>query len=73
MGGVDRAITKFKSFSHQEQEVQQHAEYEKLKTRLDNGQSIFGDEFIEACEIDETYPKYIRENQDRFARLIKKS
>ena len=73
MGGVDRAITKFKSFSHQEHEVQQHAEYEKLKARLDNGQSIFGDEFIEVCEIDETYPKYVRENQYRFARLIKKS
>ena len=72
MGGVDRAITKFKSFSHQEHQVQQHADYEKLKSRLENGQSIFGDDFIEVCEIDETYPKYVRENQDRFARLIKK-
>lgn len=71
MGGLDMIITKFKSFSHQEQEVQQHANREKLKIKLDNGQSIFGDDFIEVCEIDETYPKYVFENKQKFHALIK--
>lgn len=72
MGGIDRAVTKFKSFSHQEPEIQQYSDYEKLKSRLENGQSIFGDEFIEICDIDESYPLYVRENQDKFQNLIKK-
>lgn len=73
MGGIDRAITKFKSFSHQEEEVQQFADYEKLKSRLENGQSIFGNDFIEVCEIDETYPKYLKDNLSKFDKMIKKS
>lgn len=73
MGGAERAVKKFKSFSHQEHQVQQHADYEKIKSRLENGQSIFGDDFIEVCKIDETFPHYVRQNQDRFAGLIKKS
>jgi beta-1,4-mannosyl-glycoprotein beta-1,4-N-acetylglucosaminyltransferase len=72
MGGLDRAITKFKSFSHQEAEIQKYADENKLKSRLENGQSIFGDEFIEICEIDDTYPVYLRDNKDKFEKMIKK-
>lgn len=73
MGGIERAMTKFKSFSHQESEIQQYADYEKLKSRLENGQSIFGNDFIEICEIDQTYPKYIKDNLAKFDKMIKKS
>lgn len=73
MGGLEKAVNKFKSFSHQEPEIQQFGEYDKLKTRLENGQSIFGDNYIEVCEIDHTYPKYVFENQQKFDALIKKS
>lgn len=73
MGGLDKAIIKFKSFSHQEAEIQQYADYEKLKSRLENGQSIFGDDFIEICEIDQTYPKYLKDNLSKFDKMIKKS
>jgi beta-1,4-mannosyl-glycoprotein beta-1,4-N-acetylglucosaminyltransferase len=73
MGGIDRAVTKFKSFSHQEPEIQQYSDYENLKQRLEKGQSIFGNEFIEICEIDESYPLYLRENKHKFEKLIKKN
>lgn len=72
MGGIERVFKKFKSFSHQEPDIQQFSDYEKLKKRLENGQSIFGDNYIEVCEIDESYPVYVRNNKEKFDNLILK-
>jgi hypothetical protein len=60
MGGVDRAILKIESFSHAELDTPEFKNKQRLLAELS------------ACPIkliDESFPLYIRENQERFKKL----
>lgn len=67
LGGVDAVRTKLQSFSHQEAACLLDSVEERLKA----GKSIFGgmrDSF--GVRLDETFPKYLVSNAQRFEHLI---
>ncbi len=60
MGGVDRAILKIESFSHAELDTPEYKDKKRFLAEL------------RACPIkpiDESFPRYIQENQERFKKL----
>lgn len=66
MGGIDKVVEKFNSFSHQELNNDRWANRERLRKYIELGHSLWSDEpddlwpFI---QIDDTFPKYVIENQ----------
>lgn len=72
-GGIEKVMAKFKNFSHQEEAVQKHADYEKVKQKIETGQSLFGDEYWPFVEIDATFPRAIIGHKERFANMIKET
>lgn len=71
LGGVDRVMEKFKSFSHQEEDVQKRADPEALKQKIENCTSLWGDGSYEVLPITDYYPKYLLDNQSEFQHIIK--
>ena len=70
MGGVERMIEKFKSFAHQEESVQKVAKPEILAEKLKNGQSLWGNDYWQFVEIDDTYPIDVVQNTSKYKHLI---
>lgn len=66
----ERVTEKVKSAAHQEYNSKSFLK--EAVDRIDDGQDMFGREakFVRV-EIDDTYPQYIRENQDKYRHLIK--
>jgi beta-1,4-mannosyl-glycoprotein beta-1,4-N-acetylglucosaminyltransferase len=61
LGGAERVVQKLSSFAHIELATSEHM----MKTITELNASSFR-------EIDETFPRYIRENPERFAHLIRR-
>ena len=72
LGGVDAIIKKIQSFSHQEYNNEEYINKDKLLKRISNGEDLFGrDEYhYIAIPLDESFPKYIVENQEKYSNLI---
>lgn len=60
MGGVDRAILKIESFSHAELDTPEFKNKQRILAEM---------RALPLKPIDESFPLYIRENQDRFKKL----
>ncbi len=60
MGGVDRAITKIESFSHAKLDTPEYKNEQRILAEI---------RALPLKPIDESFPRYIRENQDRFKKL----
>lgn len=72
LGGTERIATKIKNFSHQELNNAKVLNNKRLQDCLDNNiNPVHGDKLV-FQEIDDTYPKYLIDNKERFSRLIKK-
>ena len=71
-GGHDSIMKKAASFSHQEEEVQKHLTSENIKRKLANIESLWSDDKLEVVEIDDTFPRYVRENKEELQHLIYK-
>lgn len=72
LGDVNRLAEKFNSFSHQELNNDKWANPEKLKYKIETGQSLWGEDFWQFISIDETFPKYVQDHQhDYLKHLIK--
>lgn len=72
LGDVNRLVEKFNSFSHQELNNDKWANPEKLKYKIETGQSLWGEDFWQFISIDETFPKYVQDHQhDSLKNLIK--
>lgn len=69
MGGFDRMMLKLDSFAHQEANTS--ALRWSLKKKYETGESLWGNDFWSFKKIDETFPKYLHENQEEFKHLIK--
>ena len=67
LGGVERIREKLQAFSHQEMNFQAFTDLHNIEKRM---QSDFACHRLIGVELDETYPKYLRENSSRYAHLI---
>jgi len=69
IGDANRVKYKIDSFAHQELNTTDLLE--KIDYKVDNGQSLFGDDFWSFVEIDESFPEYLRNNKKMFSSIIK--
>ena len=74
LGGAEAIRKKILSISHTEFHKPEFTDIEKIKERVAAGDDLFdrGMRF-RAVEIDESYPKYIRENKGKYKDLIMES
>jgi len=70
LGGVDKMLEKFAAFSHQEKDVQKRADRKLLEYKTQTGQSLWGDDFWEVVQVDETYPIDVVNNMTKYIHLI---
>lgn len=69
LGGVEKMKEKLFAYAHTESltpELLNNLEY-----KYETGQSLWASDFWKFVKIDESFPKYLRENQDEFKHLIK--
>lgn len=68
-GGIDEVMRKFASFSHQESEVQKHANREELIRKMAVGESLWGQDKWRPVPITEL-PQYVQNHQEELKHLI---
>lgn len=73
MGGVQRIQSKLRSFSHQEFNCPPYVDEDHIERAMANGTDLFGrpDMRFEFVPLDESYPRYILDHADRFAKWIR--
>lgn len=73
MGGVERIISKIEAFSHAEFNNAVFKDAALIRRLIDAGLDLFGraNYRFETVEIDESFPRYLRENLDRFAPYLR--
>jgi beta-1,4-mannosyl-glycoprotein beta-1,4-N-acetylglucosaminyltransferase len=69
IGDVDFVKRKIESFSHTELNTEEFKS--KLEYKMEHCQSLFGDDFWEVVNIDETFPKDVVANPEKYSHLIK--
>lgn len=69
-GGIDAILDKFKSFSHQEQEVQRHAADDVLRTNRHELLNVWGDAKLDIVP-DEDLPYFVRTHREQFNHMLK--
>ena len=71
LGGADELALKMRSFSHQEYNPgDDKIDIDKLKQMISLGRGPFWEMHCFAEPIDETFPQYIRDNQNLYAQFI---
>lgn len=72
LGGVDRIIQKLSAFAHTEYNTEEYKNPERIKQALEKGEDIFGRDFhYTFIPLNDIFPSYIIENQEKFQHLIK--
>jgi beta-1,4-mannosyl-glycoprotein beta-1,4-N-acetylglucosaminyltransferase len=72
MGGVDRILTKLRAFAHQERNQPQFTDPSRIQELIEGGNYIFDDtNKLKFVPLDETFPRYILENPEKFSKWIK--
>jgi beta-1,4-mannosyl-glycoprotein beta-1,4-N-acetylglucosaminyltransferase len=72
MGGVERIREKIGSFSHQEFNNQDFLNPTRINEIINQGMSVFdAQEKLSCVKIDDSYPRYIRDNPQKFGDWIK--
>lgn len=71
LGGVDRIIEKIEAFAHTEYNSADYKSRARIEAAITNGEDIFGRGFnYRFIPLDESFPRYLLENRERFARHI---
>ena len=73
LGDEKQIRTKIESFSHQEFNTKEITDLENIEKAITKNKDLFGRKGYkyETIRIDDTYPKYILDNLDKFKHLIK--
>lgn len=69
LGGVEKMLQKLDAFAHQE--ANNATLRNSLKRKYETGESLWGNDYWAFKKIDNTFPKYLYENQEEFKHLIK--
>ena len=70
---ADAIRDKIKDFSHTEFDDEEYTSLQSIKSRIDNLQDPFDRNYhLKKVEINNSYPKYIRDNQEKYSHLILK-
>ena len=67
LGGLEAIRTKIQSYSHQERNYNDNIDLKNIERRMSRA---FKSHRLIGLEIDESYPQYLRENQEKYASLI---
>ncbi len=72
LGGVEAIIKKIKAFGHQEFNSEKFTDANKIRKLIESGRDIFGRKQVmfEFVKIDDSYPKYIIENKEKYDYLV---
>ena len=71
LGGVDAIITKLKSYSHTELNIEKFNNKERIAQRIKEGRDLFDKEDVfKPIPIDDSFPEYIVQNQEKYKHLI---
>ncbi len=72
LGGANKILTKIKSFAHEEYH-DTFTNSDDIQSLINNSEDLFGreDMKLEFTEIDNSFPRYLRENIERFSFMIK--
>lgn len=72
LGGIEKIIKKLEAYAHTEFNTENYKSTEYLEKVLAEGRDLMGtNSRFKFVEIDETFPKYLQENQEKFQHLIK--
>lgn len=72
LGGTAAIIKKIEAFAHAEYNNEHFKNPENIEAAIHEGRDIFGRNFIyRFVPVDESFPKFIRENREQFRHLIK--
>jgi hypothetical protein len=72
LGGVDAIIKKLEAFAHTEYNKENYKDAKAIEKAIENGEDIFGRGFTyRFVKLDATFPKYILDNSEKYAHLIK--
>lgn len=72
LGGVERIIKKLESFAHTEYNKEEFKDPKKIEEAIANGKDILGRDFhYKFIPVDDTFPKYLLMNREKYAHLIK--
>jgi len=67
MAGVEKIIQKLESFAHQEFNKPEFKQPEKIKELISSGRDVlFPDKQYKIQDLDEQFPEYLRQNQEKF-------
>ena len=73
LGGIDEIVKKVESFAHEEFDTPEFLSEDVLEKRLSEGEDIFGRDgypSIQYIDLNESFPKYLLDNQDKYKHLI---
>lgn len=71
LGGVKAVIQKIEAYSHKEHNVESFKDPKRIEALIKEGKGLYGQNVVsEFVNIDETFPQYIRDNQDKYSDLI---
>jgi len=71
LGGVEKMKEKLFAYAHTETVTSDLLS--RLERKFESGQSLWGNDYWRFIDIDETFPRYLREHQEEFKHLIKQS
>jgi beta-1,4-mannosyl-glycoprotein beta-1,4-N-acetylglucosaminyltransferase len=71
LGGADRIQQKIQAYSHTELDCPEFTNADHIQQCIQQGADLFGREMrFHLVALDQTFPRFLRENQDRFKHLI---
>lgn len=72
LGGIDRILQKISAFAHSEYDKDEFLQAGNLLRAIENGEDLFGrNNKFRFVPLDASFPRYLLENQERFATLIR--
>lgn len=72
IGGVEAIMKKIQSYSHQEFNTPEFNNKDRILEKMSNGESLFNDEQWTFMPVDQTFPRYVYNNQyGKLSHLIK--
>ena len=72
LGSPEKIAHKIQAFSHQEKNIPEYTDLEKIQQRIDNMTEPFSRNItLKYVPLDSTFPWYLLENKDKFKHLIK--